>query len=152
MADVKRNEEQLTEEEKQYIDELSHLNQRFAHYMTPGAKRYFRRVWMGYAVLAIAGIFGIWSVTNHVDHSIRRDINSAVKAGCLESRKPNSVLNKYNRNVEVQIQNLRESRTINMERGDSKRVDSNTESIIRLQGTKAPIPTVKECNAPLLKE
>lgn len=146
MARIKKDRE------NEYIDELSNLDEKYVHYVTPGARAYFKRMWIGYVVLAVAGIFGIWGVTEHSDRQIRRDINSFAKASCLMQRQPNSTLNKYNRLVEVDIQNLREARKINMARGDDARVKSNTKSIIRLQTTKIPIPSERECNAHILPE
>jgi hypothetical protein len=43
-----------------YLSELQKLQSDPSHYMTPGARAYFRRVWVGYAVLGLAIVVGLW--------------------------------------------------------------------------------------------
>lgn len=131
-----------------YERELAKLQEDPAHYMTPGARSYFRRVTIGYVVLAIATVFGIWAFTNRVDDKIREDLNKVAEAQCLGSI---PTLKKYNDFVDTQIEANREARKINAERGDTERVKLNTETIIRLQGNKLRVPSPRDCSAPLLK-
>lgn len=143
---IKREDRREESATKGYVDD-SHD----AHYMTPGAREAFKRIKIGYAILAIGMVLGLWYIPQVFNNQLKDNINKVVMASCLESRQPNSVLNKYNRSIDVHINNLREAREINIARGDAARVESNTNAIIALQEVRAPILTVKECSAPILK-
>lgn len=104
----------------------------------------------GYIVLALSCIVGIWGVSEHSDKQLREDINHVVKISCLESRKPNSTINKYNDFLDDQIQTNREALATNLSRGDEPRVAINRRAIARYTKDKIAIPTIRECEKPLL--
>lgn len=46
------------------------------HYITPGARTYFRRVTAGYIILAMAFVIGMWALQNESDNRVK-DINTS---------------------------------------------------------------------------
>lgn len=128
--------------------ELDALRNDPSHYMTPGARRYFRRVALGYIILAIGMSFGIKALSDNVDNNIRRDINKVAEAQCLGSI---PTLNKFNAFVDLVIEANRDAREIALREGDTARVRLNTNNIIKLQESKLRVPSVRECEAPILK-
>ena len=72
---------------KQYELELLKLQADPEHYMTPGARNYFRRVWMGYAILALAIAIGLFTQQRESVDRIN-DINKSraliTYTGCLD--------------------------------------------------------------------
>lgn len=140
---------------EEYVNELEALRDDPEHYMTPGAKkafaRYSRNVILGYIVLSFAMVAGMWAFSNNSKANLRDEINEVVKISCLANRQPDSSINKFNNLVELQIDVNRDARTLNLGRGDLARAKLNTDHIIKLQDSRIPIPSVKECNAPLFK-
>lgn len=138
-----------------YEAELKKLQDDPEHYMTPGAKRAFQKYRrdniLAYIVLAAAMAAGVWAFTNNSKENLKNDINVVVKASCLASRQPDSPINKFNDLVELQIEASRDARELNLERGELARARLNTENIIKLQESRIPVPSEKECEAPLLK-
>ena len=130
-----------------YEDELEKLQDDPEHYVTPGAKRYFQRVLVGYVVLAVAGIIGVWGVTERLDNKLRNDLNTAAVNACIGSIE---TFKKYNSLIDLQIQATREARDLNIRIGDLERAELNTDSIIRYQEAKLPVPTEDECRGRLL--
>ena len=57
-----RKESEIARQEThaEYLSELDKLKNNPDHYMTPGARHYFRRVWIGYAILSLAIAVGLW--------------------------------------------------------------------------------------------
>jgi hypothetical protein len=138
-----------------YEDELKKLQDDPEHYMTPGAKRAFQKYRrdniIAYIVLAAAMAVGVWSFTNNAKQTLKDEINAVVKASCIQSRNPDSTINKFNDLIDIQIQNTRDARTLNLKIGDIERAKLNTKAIIRLQSNRVPVPSVRECEAPLLR-
>lgn len=132
----------------QFEHELEALREDPGHYMTPGARVYFRRVRNGYIVLALACIMGIWAVSNRADNRLREDINTVARAQCLGSI---PTLKRYNSLVDIMIESNRSAREIALAEGDVKRVKLNTQNIIKLQDAHLRVPNAKECDAPILK-
>lgn len=140
----------VNQQEQDYMDNISDLDEKYIHYTTAGAKDYFRRVWIGYVILALSGIIGVWAVTDRLDRHVRNDINALGKASCLAQRKADSPINKFNDLVEQIIQNNRAARDYNLETGQNARARLNTQAIIQLQKDRIPVPTEKECNAAII--
>lgn len=134
--------------QKEFDAQIEALRDDPAHYMTPGARRYFRRVAIGYLILAIGTSFGIKALTERTDDAVRNDINEIAKAQCLGSI---PTLNKYNSLVQIQIEANRDSREIALKEGDIPRVRLTTKNIIKLQDAFLRVPSAKECEAPILK-
>ena len=132
-----------------FEDELARLQEDPAHYMTPGARAYFRRVMLGYIILAIAASMGIWAFSQKAADQVRTDINVVAKAQCLGSI---PTLKKYNSLVEIMIESNRGSRAIALKERDFARVTLTTSNIVKLQKAYLRVPSPKECDAPLLKE
>ncbi len=153
--DRRAAEDLRKEAQEEYLLELEKLRSDPQHYITPGARKAFNnyrnKAIVGYLILAAACIMGIYSVSKQNKESLRDDINRFAQVSCLASRQPTSSINKYNDLVEHQIQTWRQARELNLARGDLKRAGLNTKAIIRLQADKIPIPTAKECSAPILK-
>jgi hypothetical protein len=63
-----------------YEEELIRLNKDPELYMTPGARRYFKRVTLGYIIGFTAVIIVIWAQANRIDYQIRENINTILKA------------------------------------------------------------------------
>lgn len=131
-----------------FEEELKALRDDPDHYMTPGARRYFRRVAIGYIILAIGMSFGIKALSDNVDDNIRNDINEVAKQQCLGSI---PALNSFNSLVDSQIETYRARRTLAEEQNDEALVQIMTTSIIELQESKIRVPVAKECDAPILK-
>lgn len=133
---------------QEYQNELERLRDDPAHYMTPGARKYFRRVAIGYIILAVATVFGIKAVSDRSDNQLRNDINAYAHQSCLGSI---PTLNKFNNLIELNIESNRGAREIALREGDDARVRLTTQNIIKLQESKLRVPNAKECSAPILK-
>lgn len=140
--------QRLEDARRDYVDELARLQDDPAHYATPGARKYFRRVAIGYVVLAIATVFGISAMTDRADERLRDDINALAEKQCLGSI---PTLNKFNGLVDLQIDANRRAREIAEAENDEARVKLNTQNIIKLQESKLRVPNERECSAPILK-
>jgi hypothetical protein len=145
---VVREHGRVTTSSVEFTDELERLRNDPAHYMTPGARKYFRRVALGYIILALGMTIGIKALSDNVDDNIRNDINQVAEANCLGSI---PTFNKFNNLVENMIDSNRGARMIAQAEGDIARVKLTTANIIKLQESKLRVPNVKECSAPILK-
>lgn len=144
LANIDNIKVEVKAESELYASELEKLNSDPAHYMTPGAKRYFRRVALGYAVLATATVLGIWSVTNHIDARLRSQINTFLVESCKSSI---PTLKKFNASIQADIDLQSDSRAINITRGDLARARVNTKIIAAKENAKLHVPTLEECEA-----
>jgi hypothetical protein len=126
-----------------YTDELQKLQSDPEHYMTPGARKYFRRVALGYAVLAVAVCAGIFSLTTRVDHKLRHDLNQLGVKGCLASI---PTYKKFNSTIQVQINAQKDALQLNLGRGDVERAAINRKAIKDLQNSKLKVPTKESCS------
>lgn len=139
---------------EEYIKELEALRDDPEHYMTPGAKKAFSKYRrdniLAYIVLAAAMVAGVWAFTKNAKDNLKNDINTFAKASCLASRQSDSPLNKFNNLIDLQIEANRDARKLNLERGDIARSKLNTENIIELQESRIPVPSERECQAPIL--
>ncbi len=140
---------------KNYESELEKLRNDPGHYITPGARKAFNdyrnKAIVGYLILAVACIVGIYSVSKNNKEDLKAQINMFATQSCLASTKPGSNLHRYNDLIETQIEANRAAREINLDRGDRRRADLNTKTIIRLQKDKIDIPTEQSCYAPIIK-
>lgn len=119
------------------------------HYITPGARSYFRRVWMGYIVLALAGIIGVWGVTERVDEKIRKDINSYSSLACKTTTRGTIIL--FNKFVDTNIAIQKDALENNLKRGDIERAAININAIKNFEDSKLPVRTDEDCDRPILK-
>lgn len=136
----------MTEEKNNqelYSEELAKLNSDPAHYMTPGARRYFKRVWRGYLVLAAAMTIGIWGVSYHTNNQLRKQINLFIIASCKSSI---PTLKNFNQSVQADIDAQIDALYINQKRGDFQRVALNKRIISDKKKAKLHVPTIEECN------
>lgn len=104
-----------------------------------------------YIVIAIAVVTGVYGLQKRSDEHLRHDINNVVRTSCLQSIQPGSTINKFNDFVDTQIQANEESREINLNQNDLKRAHLNELNIQRLIKDKIAIPTVEQCNKPIIK-
>ena len=129
---------------RRYSNELEKLQADPEHYMTPGARRYFTRVWLGYAVLACAMIAGVWGVTNKVDKTLRKNINTFIVISCKQSI---PTLKKFNAAVDADIALQQDAKKLNLARGDTQRAALNDRTIKLKKNSKLHVPTIEECNS-----
>lgn len=85
-----------------YENELEKLQSDPAHYMTPGARKYFRRVTFGYIILSLAMVVGFWGIQNESNSRVS-DINKSraqiTYFTCLNQ-------NERNLNTKAQLNNI----------------------------------------------
>lgn len=136
-----QHEEQMSEYEK--------FQQAPEHYITPGARSYFRRVWMGYAVLAVAGIIGVWAITERLDSQIRTDINLFASQSCKTSTRGTVLL--FNKFVDTNIEIQKDALKTNLARGDMERAAINRRAIKNFEESKLPVRTDADCDRPILE-
>lgn len=127
-----------------YEDELLRINSDPKLYMTPGARRYFHRVALGYIILACAVTISIWAVTNHVDKVLRQQINTFLVDSCKSSI---PTLKKFNASIQADIEQQADFRAINITRGDLASARVNTKIIAAKENAKLHVPTLEECEA-----
>lgn len=101
-----------------------------------------------YAILSVILVVTVWQLQVHFDKQLRSDINGVAVASCVAGRQ---TLIKYNDTLDDQILNMEDALNINQARGDVARVNANLKSIARLQNNKIEVPTVKDCQNPILK-
>lgn len=125
-----------------YEQELERINKDPEAYMTPGARRYFKRVALGYVILAIAFSAGVWGITQRVDNQLRNQINDFLVVSCLNSI---TTIKKFNQGIEADIELQRDAMKINLSRGDRERVLLNQKTINAKLASKLHVPTKQEC-------
>jgi hypothetical protein len=125
-----------------YADELQKLQENPEHYMTPGARRYFKRVWLGYLILAVAMTVGMWALANNFDHQLRDNINTFLVESCKQSI---PTIKKFNQGIQADIDLQKDALFINSKRGDSARVFLNKRAIEQKRNSKLHVPTLEEC-------
>lgn len=126
----------------EYEQELEELKTNPSLYMTPGAKKYFRRVAVGYVVLACAAAIGIWGVSNHTNNELRENINTYLIESC-KSGIP--IIKKFNQSLQADIDLQEDARVINIQRGDSQRASLNKKIIDDKKDSMIPVPSIEEC-------
>lgn len=129
-------------------EELNKLLNDPSHYVTPGAKKYFRRVWLGYLFLALSGIFGTWGLTHRADSELRKEINQLATANCINSI---PTLQKYNDLVVTQIVANINAKELNLSQGRLAAAKLNQDNINRLKKDQLDIPTKEQCEKPIIK-
>ncbi len=136
----------MSEEKKQldvlYEEELERIKSDPALYMTPGARHYFRRVAIGYVILALSGVIGTWAITNKVNHDLRAQLNTFIVQSCKQSI---PTLTKFNQGIQADIDQIQDNLFINIQRGDAQRVAANRAALAAKQGSKLHVPTLEEC-------
>lgn len=131
------------EKKAEYSDELAKLQSDPEHYMTPGARRYFRRVTFGYLILAVATCIGIWGVGNRFDNQLRNQINTFIVANCKSSI---PTLTNFNAGLDADIEIQKDALALNLSRGDIQRAMINRKAIQAKKNSKLHVPTLEECN------
>jgi hypothetical protein len=139
------NKNGITKEEEEILLDLYSRN---SHFMTPGARRAFNQIKLGYIILAIGFIVGIWGLTHRTDHNLRRDINNVARLNCIGGIK---TINKYNDFINGQIEILQASYHLNIKKGEKERANLNLKAIERYQKDKIIPPTPAQCKIPILK-
>jgi hypothetical protein len=134
--------------QKNFDNQVLDFVKRNPDFVTSGAKKYYKRVVVGYVILAIAAVIGIWAFTNRADRNLRSEINKLSVAGCIGSI---ATYNKFNDLVKTNIETQQESLIINLRSGDTKRAAINRRSIKRLKSDLIIPPTAVQCNKPILK-
>lgn len=132
----------LNTEQEKFDNCFEDYLKRNPHFVSPGAKVYYHRVLMGYVILAVACIVGIWSLSNLQDKHLRTDINKLGVAGCLNSI---GIYNKFNDSIQTQIDTQKKARRINLMNGLNNRVALNEKTIKELESDKIKPPTKEEC-------
>lgn len=88
--------------QQEYITELEKLQNDPEHYITPGARRVFRRYTYAWIILACAAIIGVWALTSESKNRVE-DINQSratiTYTNCLDQ-------NERNVNTIKQLDNL----------------------------------------------
>jgi hypothetical protein len=131
-----------TTKQEEFDNQVQDFMERHPNYSTPGASSHWFKIKVGYVLLAIGSILGIWAVSNRNDVNLRRDINRLGVSSCLSSIK---TYGKFNDQIETQIETQREGLAINLERGDKQRAAINRSAIKRLTRDKIVPPTPKVC-------
>jgi hypothetical protein len=145
MTDDVKNKNGITKEEEEILLDLYSRN---SHFMTPGAKRAFNQIRIGYIILAVAAAVGIWAVSNRTDNHIRRDINRVAQKQCLAGI---VTVNKYNDLVDSILKTRRDSLRLALKDHDAQQVLVNKRAIRRYAKDKIIPPTPAECKIHLLK-
>jgi hypothetical protein len=130
------------ESQNKIDDQIQDFVQRNPHFATPGARRYVRSVWIGYAVLAIATVIGIWAFTNRADKHLRRDIAHTDQIGCLASIK---IFHKYNDLIDSIIVTRREQYKLAIKNHQPANAKIQLEAIKRYESDKIVPPTPIDC-------
>lgn len=130
--------------DKQIID----FTERHPHYVTLGCRRYYKRALIGYVILAIATVIGIWSVTNHSDKHLRKDINTLGVTSCIRSI---PTLNKFNDFIDSAIDTRRQQYRLAKKQGNTALAKIQLRAIKRYERDKLPIPTKAQCQKPIIK-
>lgn len=125
-----------------YDNEFEGVTRDAEVYMTPGARRYFKRVVVGYVVLAVATVLGIWGVTQKVDSDLREQINLFLVQTC---KKNIPALEKFNEAVKLDIAIQQDAKLLNIEQGYTKRAALNDNAIAAKRASLLHIPSEKEC-------
>ncbi len=106
---------------------------------------------VAYILVSLGAVLGVWFVGHNASEDLKNQINDFGVKSCLAQRLPNSSSNKFNNFLDDQIQTQREAYAINVQAKEFKRSAANKRAIARYEADKLHIPTVKECNSPLLK-
>jgi len=101
-----------------------------------------------YIILAAGAVLGVWFVGHDSSNQLKNNLNEVVTKLCIANR---PTIIKENKLRDVQIEVNRDAYNINMAAGEPARADLNTRSIVALQNAKRHVPTIEECNQPLLK-
>lgn len=133
----------------EYQIELEALQKDPGRYMTPATRRYFRKVWLGYAILTASFVIGIWGVTNRQDTQIRRDLNLYATTACKTTTR--STLQLFNRFVQTNIEIQEDALQNNLRLGEARRAEINRRAIKRFMNSKLPIRSDEECEQPILR-
>ena len=112
--------------------------------MTPGARRYFTRVWFGYLILSCAMSAGIWGVTQKVDSVLRNNLNTYIVASCKQSI---PTLKRFNASLQADIELQQDAKKINLSQGETQRAALNDRAIKFKRQSMLPVPTKEECEA-----
>lgn len=138
--------------QKAYEDELAKLQDHPETYMTPGARRYFTRVWIGYAILALAISVGLWRQSADARDRIR-DINTSRAlisyTTCLDqNERHDATVNQIDKILIVRKAQLRKQIKEADARRDSVISQSLREQIDRLDDSRSSTVALIDALAP----
>lgn len=112
-------------------------------------KLWVRRNAIAYAILAAGLIFGVWALTVRSDTELINKINTFATESCKTAGRGNVM--KFN----AVIDDLIKSRTVNLNNnlnhGNANAAKEDQAAISRYQGDYLHVPTIAECEAPILK-
>jgi len=117
-------------------------------FLSGGARRYFKRVWIGYFILAVAMVVGIWAFTNRADKNLRNDINRLNTISCISSIK---IFTKYNDFVGEAIKTQKENLFLAKAQHDLRRIRIAKSAIQRYEKEKIVPPTPLQCKQPAIR-
>ena len=137
--------DRLTDEQMREVEDAIRNDPRF---LSGGARRYFRRVWLGYLILALGCIIGIWAFTSRADENLRKDINKLNVISCISSIK---IFEKYDDFVDSAIQTQRQNLVVAKQEHDAKRMKIAQSAIKRYASDKVIPPTPLQCRKPVLR-
>jgi uncharacterized membrane protein len=109
-------------------------------------KKYFRRVWVGYIILAVSGVIGTIAISNRYDTVLRNDYSELSRKSCVEKIE---ILKKYNNFVEQNIFILKEQNKTYNKTKNIKSIKINNFIIKKYKLSKILIPSVEECQKEL---
>jgi len=131
------------------LDTLQEIFEQNPHLMSTGARHEINKIKAGFLVLALATIAGIWAFTARSDRNLRKEINSYAAASCVGSR---ATLHKYNDLVNSILTTRKASLKLAIQHHNKQQEALNRAAIRRYEEDKLPIPTVKQCQQPILNQ
>lgn len=104
---------------------------------------------IGYAILAVSVIAALYYSQVRQDTQLRRDINHVAAQGCIKGTRP--FVKKHNRFVDEIIKTRVKSAALHDQLGEKAAAKNDRDAIKRYRSTKLRLPTLAECQRPLLK-
>lgn len=114
-------------------------------------KIWIRRVAIAYVILATAAAVGIYAYGQKSQKDTIDKINALAKASCIASGKPGSILLKYNDQTQALIDSRTDVLNKDIQAGDVTAVKGDQKAIARYRKNFATIPSVSQCDIPILK-
>lgn len=121
---------------------FNNFMERHPNYATPGAKRHWFRIKVGYLILAFGCVLGIWAISNHDTNNLKNQINASAVSNCVGSIK---IYTKYNDLVDSIIQTRVESLNRDIESGNKNQAKIDRSAIRRYRNDKIIPPSVPIC-------
>jgi hypothetical protein len=131
-----------------FDEQFEDFMRRNPNYATPGAKRHWRKIKIGYLVLAIGCIIGIWAISNHDTNNLKTQINQSATANCISGIR---IFTKYNDLVSSIIQTRRQSIEKDKKIHDLRQLKIDKDAVARYKKDKIIPPTVLICKKSKLR-